>query len=354
MADSGRERDGIRKVEGTRGVRWQAKVKVTGLKPRYKTFDKRTDAKRWQASEKAAMIERRHFAYAEADKHTFAEMIDRYIESESPVSAAYILRRWNDLLGHRLLSDIAPADIVEVRDRLKAEKTRKGNVKAPATVNRYLANLSSVYTTAIKEWQWVSSNPVLAVKKLREPQGRLRYLSESERKALFTACKASRSPNLFPLVVLAVSTGARAGEMLDLRWPDVDLDRGVGVLHNTKNGERRPISIRGLALEALRGQLKVRREDTDRVFPADDPLRRYEYKDYFKTALTEAEIEDFRFHDLRHTSASYMAMNGASISEIAAVLGHKSLSVTQRYTHLSDEHVSDVVEKMNDKFLGGE
>jgi integrase len=177
-------------------------------------------------------------------------------------------------------------------------------------------------------------------------------LSEDELKALLKTCRASDSPNIYPLVILALSCGARAGELLDLRWQDIDFKRGMAMLLKTKNGERRAISVKGKALEALNQHRKVRRLDTDRVFPSTDGIKRYHYRKHWDACLVESQISNFRFHDLRHTCASYLAMNGASIPEIAAVLGHKSWTVTQRYSHLSDAHISDVVEQMNAKVLG--
>ena len=355
MTDTSRERDGIRRVEGKHRVRWQAKAAVNGVKPAYKTFPTRTAALRWKKSTEAAMLERRHFTYAEADKHTLGEMIQRYLDSETPVNSMRLcLLTWQENLGKRRLSEITPADIVEYRDSLRKGWTSQRKKRAPATVNRHLAYLSSVYSTAIREWQWVSLNPVKAVKKLSEPKGRVRYLDDKERVKLLATCRKSDSANLYPLVVLALSCGARVGELLDLQWRDVDLNQGRATLHNTKNGERRSISIKGKAHLALKEHSKIKRLDTDQVFPSVNGIKRYDYSQPFREAVKQAEIIDFRFHDLRHTCASYLAMNGASIPEIAAVLGHKSWAVTQRYSHLSDSHISDVVERMNERVLGAE
>lgn len=349
-----RERDGIRRVEGKTGVRWQAKATCPGMKPVYKTFGTRTTASKWKKSTEAAMIERRHFAYAEADKHTLRDLVERYIESHNPPKdKAACLRYASAFMGHRLLSDITPAAIVEYRDHLATTSNRYGQKRGPATVKRYLAYLSSAYSTAIREWQWVQHNPVSAVKKPVEPKGRVRFLSDTELKRLLKACKASKSENLYPLVVLALSCGARVGELLRLRWQDIDLKQGRATLHNTKNGERRAISIKGQAQELLREKAKVRRLDNDLVFPPAQGDGVYDHYHPFTDAVKAAEIEDFRFHDLRHTCASYLVMNGASIPEVAAVLGHKSWAMTQRYSHLSDTHISDVVERMNGKVLGG-
>ena len=120
------------------------------------------------------------------------------------------------------------------------------------------------------------------------------------------------------------------------------------MLEDTKNGERRGIPLVGPALEVMRNLSKVRRIDDDRVLPETGSFRWA-----WLRAVRKAKVLDFRFHDLRHTAASYLAMNGASPSEIAAVLGHKTLSMVKRYAHLHDEHVAGVVSRMSEKFLAG-
>ncbi len=233
-----------------------------------------------------------------------------------------------------------------------AETTVRKTLRSPATVNRYLAALSHAFTLAMKDWGWVEENPVLKISKGKESRGRVRFLSDDERDRLLKACKA-HSDTLYALVVLALSTGARLGEMLNLRWPDVDLQRGLIILNQTKNDDRRSIPLQGLALDLIREMSKVRRIDTDLLFPSrTKPDRPLAIHKIWEAALKKAEIQDFRFHDLRHSAASYLAMNGASLAEIADVLGHKTLQMVKRYTHLSEQHTAGVVAKMNKQIFG--
>jgi integrase len=139
----------------------------------------------------------------------------------------------------------------------------------------------------------------------------------------------------------------------------VDLKRHTAIAHHTKNGERRALPLMGPAFTVLQERKRIRRIDTDLVFP--DPsltkhgrARPYDYAKGFKMALQAAGIEDFRFHDLRHTAASYLAMNGATTAEIAAVLGHKTLQMVKRYSHLTEQHVSAVVERMTGRVFGAQ
>jgi len=176
-------------------------------------------------------------------------------------------------------------------------------------------------------------------------------LSEDERGALLEACIKSASPDLHMIVVLALSTGARRGEIEALRWKQIDLARGTAVLHDTKNGESRVLHLAGPALQQLTARAKVRRIDTDLVFPRSDGKEPIIVEAHWRKAREAAGLEDFRFHDLRHSAASYLAMNGATLAEIAAVLGHKTLAMVKRYAHLSDQHTAGVVQRMNAKIF---
>ena len=140
------------------------------------------------------------------------------------------------------------------------------------------------------------------------------------------------------------------GELLGLCWSDVDLERRVAVLHNTKNGDRRSVPIVQEVAELLLEHGRVRRLDNDLIFASEgrDPI--WPDKFWYR-ALKVAKIEDFRFHDLRHTAASYLAMSGATVPELAAVLGHRTLAMVKRYAHLSDQHTGAVVERMTRKFF---
>ena len=213
------------------------------------------------------MIERRYFAHSEGDRHTVKDMVDRYIETEHPnQKRRQVFAWWVEKIGGQPLSLVTTALITEQRDLLRKGVTRFGTPRAPATVNRYLAYLSALFSIAVREWQWVQQNPVQGIKKLQEAKGRVRYLHKDEIHALLAECEKSKCRQIYPFTLLALSAGARAGELLDLLWSDVDFDRGLATIHDTKNGERRAISVKGKALEALAAHQKVRRINCDRVF----------------------------------------------------------------------------------------
>ncbi|MFT7087755.1 MAG: integrase [Rickettsiales bacterium] len=176
----------------------------------------------------------------------------------------------------------------------------------------------------------MQENPMSKISKLKEPRGRTRFLDDEERARFLTVCKASQSPFLYVLVVLALSTAARKDEILSLRWKDVDLQRGLIFLHDTKNGDKRSLPLKGIAQDLMKTHFKNKKENTDLVFPAKNLKEPIDIRAPFETALKKAEIEDFKWHDLRHYAASYLAMNGASLAEISALLGHKTLSAEKK------------------------
>lgn len=357
-----------RNTDGTTSHR--VKVRLKGHPAQFASFDRLTDARRWAQSTEAAIREGRHFKTNEARKHTLADAIKRYRQEVMPQkpgcarSQLHHLDWWEKEAGFYLLSDVTPARIGEFRDKLlntpklsRAKGTKSvatDRKRSPSTVVRYIALLSHVFTVAMKEWQWCDDNPVRKVRKPKEPRGRVRFLSDRERDALLAACRLSASSVLHLVVVLAISTGMRRGELMTLRWPQIEFDSNAIVLHKTKNGDRRRIPLTGLARALLLEYSRIRRIDTDLVFPGTDPEKPVELDKAWHTALKRAGIQDFRFHDLRHCTASYLAMNGATMMEIAAVLGHKTLSMVKRYAHIAESHSAKVVEAMNRKVFGHE
>jgi integrase len=344
---------------------YRVKVRLKGFKPVYATFNRLTDAKRWAQQTEVAIREGRYFKTAEAKRHTLADLIDRYISDVLPTKPKNASNQntqllwWKKQIGHVVLSDLSAALIGEYRDVLakelippKAQTTAKPRYRGPATQVRYLAALSHACSIAQREWGWLEDNPCRKVRKPKEPRGRVRFLSDDERDRLLKVCKETEHTHLYSIVVLALSTGMRSSEIMNLKLPDVDLKRGMVTLHDTKNGERRSVPLTNLALELITKLGKVRRLDTQLLFHSPTkPKQPVEIRPTWYRAMKKADIADFRFHDLRHSAASYLAMNGATTPEIAEVLGHKTLHMVKRYAHLSESHTHSVVASMNEKIF---
>lgn len=345
---------------------YMARVRQRGVPHSTKTFHRKTDAAAWISQQEVKIRQGLYLDDVEAKRHTLKEAIDRYQgEFECDVNRRCHLRRWSEILGVRLLSSIDDVIISDALSQMKPQEGRTKNNKLSAgSVRVHICSLSAVFKAA-RRWGWVKKNPVRDVERPGQGKGRVRFLDNDEKERLLAACKESRYPHLYLIVKLALSTGMRKEEILSLKWRNVQFDRERIILERTKNGDRRNVPLKGDALVLLKQHAKVRRLDTEFLFPGEKPSpqkeckavpaneRHFDITAAWNAARKEANLIDFRFHDLRHTSASYFAMNGATIVDISGVLGHRGIATTQRYTHLSDSHIADTVESMNRRFLDG-
>jgi len=339
-------------------LKYRVKVRIKGHPVQTETFNRLTDAKLWAQKTEVAIRDGFYFPRTESRKHTLAELIERYTTEVLPHhKPKWIsdlkprLEWWKAEIGSSLVADITPTIIVQCREKLVRETIRGGKKRSPTSANRYLGALSHVFTIAVNEWDCLDDNPSRKVKKFREPRGRSRYLTTDELESLLVACEQSRCCCLYLIVILAVSTGMRRGEILKLHWRDLHLKEGFLVLQETKNSESRRVALHGPALDLLKNHRRVRRIDTDLVFPSPSSDKPLDIRSAWEIARKRAGLEDFRFHDLRHCAASYLAMNGATLRDIAEVLGHKTLRMVKRYSHLSEAHTSQVVAKMNESLF---
>lgn len=303
----------------------------------------------------AAVTERLRALSERPTSLTVRELIDRYmaVYKGRDTALMYRLGTWQVVLGdftlqkvdgdviHAARAEIAalPALAYKGQDHEgRAVFKPKGRAapKTSATINRYHAALSGVFTWAIEQrltprgW----ANPCRGIKRMPEPAGRVRFLDADERARLFASCKAAKYPRLHALVLMAMLTGARRGELLGLTWRDVDLEAGRALLGRTKNGDRRALVLLPQVVEALRpfvgepGRYVFGSARSRQQAPAVIDTAWHE-------AITRAEIRDFRFHDLRHCCASYLAQAGTPLNVIAEVLGHRKLDMARRYAHLT-------------------
>lgn len=277
--------------------------------------------------------------------HSFKELAKLYLKWAKPQRAykdkARRVRQLVMVFGNYPLRGFTTRLIEEYQaQRLEYNK--------PATANRMLMILKHMFTKAV-EWEMVEEETLKRVRKvklLKEPPGRLRFLSKEECQALVEAC----SPHLRPIVITALNTGMRKGEILGLKWEQADLRHGFILLDDTKNGERREIPINTtlrVTLEAI-----PHGPESEYVFVDRNGNPFKDVKRSFHTALRRAGIGDFRFHDLRHTFASHLVMAGKDITTVKELLGHKTLTMTLRYSHLARSHKADAVEALEER-IGG-
>lgn len=280
--------------------------------------------------------------------HTFKELAEKYLQwvsgrQKSARVKGYIIGQLIQTFGILPLRRFSTV----VVEQLQTDIINRGLKNSSA--NKVLNVLKHMFTKAV-EWDMVESETLKRVRKvklLRDDSKRLRYLSKEECQALINSC----DPHLKPVVVTALNTGMRKSEILSLKWDNVDLRHGFILLDTTKNGERREIPINDTLRQTL--QAVTRRLDCPYVFYDHVTGNRYlDVKRSFKTALRKAGIRDFHFHDLRHTFASHLIMLGVDITTVKELLGHKSLTMTLRYSHLAPSHKVKAVDILDNTLNG--
>lgn len=322
------------------GVRYKVIIRNGQRVLKTRTFQKKAEASQW-----AKRIEGDSKIMASLDclggSMTLSEVVEPYLlewtQSHKDLkNQTWRAVWWVERLGNKRLKDITPGLI-------RTALASMGDVQ-PATYNRQRAVISAILTYAEKE-ELIPFNPCSKVRLRTVRNRRTRFLTDIERGRLLSACDRSNWPKLGLLVRLALATGARRSELLGLTWSDIDFKRGVANLSDTKNGEPRVLPIPSVILRLLEQYWK---DDQGYLFESErkpgKPMT--EFRRHFEKALKDAGIDDFKFHDLRHSVASYLVMSGATLYETAQILGHKSVVTTQRYAHLSDQHKMELSERI--------
>ncbi len=320
---------------------WWMSITYQGKQVRRSTG---TSDKRLAEAVRVGIIEGRFFDKLEENERIFSEMMERYqreyvIRKASQESYCYYIKNLLPVFGHYTLVEITPKRIVEYKAKRYGEKV------TPATINREMAIMKAAFNLAIKEWEWCRVNPVSKVSMEKERNLRGRWLSDEEEARLL----AASPPWLAEIITFALHTGMRLGEILSLTWEGVNLFRRTVMVFRSKNGERRTIPINQTVLELLVEKSKVRPLKTSYVFYSQAYTRidHHNLGRAFRPAVKAAGIEDFRFHDLRHTFATRLVQAGVDIYKVQRLLGHKSLAMTQRYAHHYPESLRDGVEVLD-------
>jgi integrase len=267
-------------------------------------------------------------------KHQKARLTPAAYKREDGIMAAHLRPFFGD---KTTLAAIRRADVQ------KYITHRSGEV-SPASIVKELNVLKHLLGLAV-EWELIPVNYAHGVKGPRVPAGRVRYLQPTELRAVLESCPEW----LRPIAGLAVATGMRRGEILGLRWLDVDSAGGRIMLPQTKNGEGRIVYLNNLAQQALASLPREDTKPTDLVFTGES-ITPENVSLAFLRACRAVNISDFCFHDLRHTAASWMRMRGADIHTVALILGHKDLRMAARYQHLSPAFLSDAVMLLDGAF----
>jgi len=292
------------------------------------------------AKRKVQIAENRFLDVRRQSRTPFEELTKLYMDFAKANKASwerdeYSIKRLSSKFGGKRLVEITPLALEEYKtDRLKKV--------TPATVNRELGCLKHMFTKAM-QWDLSTANPVKSIRMLKERNTRLRYLTQDE----IVRVLGELDTRFKPVVIMALYTGMRRGEILKLKWTDLDLNHGIIFVRDSKNAEKREVPM---ALELVDVIRALPRKD-ERVFCEDDGHGIRSLRTAFERAVKKAGIEDFTFHDLRHTFASHMVMGGVDLLTVKELLGHKSITMTLRYAHLSPDHKRKAVESL--RFLYG-
>jgi integrase len=271
---------------------------------------------------------------------------------------------WQERLVGVALQDLSDDHVHAALEDLKQGRSRyyagrdadgkpihlaKDKPRSPATINRYAATLGAIVTWSIKRRIAPKGmvHPCRSIEREPEHKGKTRFLSDDERARLLTACRLACWPRLYLLVLMALTTGARKGDLTGLRWCDIDFERAEASVANTKNGDARILPL----VDAVRAELqRFKGAPSTLVFGSTrDTSRPFAFEAQFVGALAAARIKGVTFHTLRHSCASMLAANGATLLEIAEILGHRQLQMTKRYCHLVTAHKAALVNRV----LGG-
>lgn len=293
-------------------------------------------------------------------ERTFDELMLAYLKVTSKTKRSaprdhFSAKHLYPFFSERDVSTFSPSDV-----RSYINFRQEAGVQ-PGTINRELGLWSAAINYGRSELEWDIPNPVQG-RRLKEPEGRVRWLNHAEAVCLVKMSgKEIQASHLSDFIQLALNTGARSGEMLGLEWKRVDLSQELIHLapENTKSGKRRSIPINEGARQALLSRANFRATHcpaSQWVFSHQDGRRVQSVKRSFKTACRRAGIEDFHIHDLRHTCAAWLVSAGVPLPEVRDLLGHSSITMTERYAHLAPENVRSAVARLDglSRFSHGE
>lgn len=292
-----------------------------------------------------------------------AKLIDLYMAHYAGRDGTRLQRLawWSSQVGSIALQDLTDDQVHAAIEALATQHSRyfagtdadghaifkaKKRPLAPATLNRYAASLAAVITWAIKRRIAPKGyvHPCRSIERRPEHNEKTRFLSDDECQRLLDACRASSWLRLYLLVLMALTTGARKGELAGLTWADIDLVRAEATVGRTKNGDPRVLPLVPAVVEQLQ-QFKAGAPTLVFRSPRSaEKLFRFEPK--YIEALHMARIKGVSFHTLRHSAASMLARNGATLLEIADLLGHRQMQMTKRYSHLATSHKAALVNRV--------
>ena len=346
----------ITKRKKKNGWSFTATIRIKGYPLACRTFDTKGEAAAWAAKTEDSIKANKYNDPRLAMHITFGQAIEKYLQLISSKKAINTHMREKVAAGRLMeqigaetpLGSISAATVASYRDK------RLQTVSA-YPVRQELVLLSHLFTKAKKEWAIPVDNPVGEIDRPPPPRGRTRFLTENEAVQLLESCRKARNKKFYFYILTLLHTGMRASEAAGLRWSQVDVEKRVIFLPDTKNKDPRWVPL----TNELAGELAAMRESTkgqdeNLVFLQDEQLQTLrakarpgiKFREAFNAAKKRAGLNDIHLHDLRHTAASHLIMSGVDIRTLADILGHRTLQMVQRYTHLLHDHKLAAIDKI--------
>ncbi len=325
----------IRKLSG----KWQAQIRRKGYPATSRTFTKHSDALEWarQMDRRADRKDLDGITCPDAKHATVHDLIEKYLTEIMPSKLSqevqtYILRRFQQhSLAKKHIQEITAQDFAAYKEERLLEISA-------TTFNHQLGIIQHAFETAIKEWNWpLRNNPLKFVRRPKNDPNRTRRLSLDEERQLLKEIENTRNPHIKPIFLFALATAMRRGELLRIKWTDINFTTNTLHIPVTKNGHPRTIPLSTHALAVLNGL--SRKEKQAFVFPVSDNALKLAWQ----RLRDRTGIDDLHFHDLRHEAITRLVERGLTVPEVALISGHRDYRMLFRYTHLKAE---SLVEKL--------
>ena len=346
----------IIKRKTKRGVSFQATIRRKGFDTVTRTFDTKGEALAWASTTEQDMKDQRYKSPRRAMGVTLSQALTKYLSTISAKKALNTHRleksaaqRLLERLGtETALGSISPQIVAQYRDARLQEVTAY-------SVRHELSLLSHLFSKAKKEWGLPIENPVADIERPPPPRGRTRFLTDNEAAKLLESSRRSRNYKFYYYILALLHTGMRSSEAAGLRWSQIDLKKRVIYLPTTKNNDPRWVPLTKELTFKLEDLKRISNgNDDELVFLNENQLKTdrtiarpgLKFRESFNAAKKRAGLLDIHMHDLRHTAASHLIMSGVDIRTLADILGHRTLQMVQRYTHLLHDHKLAAIDKI--------
>lgn len=348
----------ISKIKNKKGVSFRARVRVVGYPHQHKTFVRKKDANEWAINTESKIRANKIMPSLEAKKHSVNDLIKRYLDNVKINTPHQYdrkkshLSRFKQEIGFKLLSKVNKSDFTEIVELLSQEKNKKGKVRKQSTVARYLSTMNHCYEFCVNDIEWAPENPIKKLKKPKESPPKTRFLEPEELGKLVSSANDVHK-RLADLILVLVFTGMRVGEALGIKVKDFDVEKHAIILEKTKNKQIRRVSIFGIAYDILKGLVEKNkiRGKSWQPFGGNTNKNYQKQRRKLLKALKLAKIKSFGFHGLRHTTASYLSMDGAQLQDVAEILGHSSIKMASRYSHLMEKYTKQKVKNLSENVI---